>query len=223
MMIVTVRTEWANGGWSVGRWATPVEDQRACRGCAERPAEHRLGRFENGAVSVGRRGCYGAAAEIARGRLAPPDPPVLRQPPQGRERGPGLEAQVDLVAVSGWSHGFLASFPAPAYLSASRLPRQRAASRHDLPHRVAVAVDTTWSAGFGYPTHMSVIAVLEWCGSSERLGSGTLATRLKDGNLGAFWRGGPEPAGPSAGRRRVHRGLPDRREPGGNAARCIDI
>jgi len=190
-----VRDAWANQGWELGPMGYPVRDQQ--RMPALHPSDHpnlSWCLFQNGALFA----IAGAAATALTADITPDQLRTLvrsffDQRLKAADSDLGLEAQVDLDAVSDWSYGFwsASSFGLHGFHDNGALPD----TTFDL--QIRLRFSSTWPMSFTYPTSLSLIVSLDWLHvHSTGLGSGKLADGLRDGIVGAFWRGGPDPAHP---------------------------
>jgi hypothetical protein len=195
-----VRQAWADSGWERGPVGYPVTDQRSMPPFNATVDNPNLGWcvFENGAMfSVAGAGAQATEAEITPVELRSMVRSFFDQRLKAASSDLGLEAQTDVLGVSGWGYGFWDASP--------RTITFRVHGFHSNP----IIADTTftievrfrfWTARpalFTYPTDLSLVVTLEWLRvRASGAGSGTLASRVSDGVWKAFWRGGPEPGRP---------------------------
>lgn len=108
-----VRTEWENQGWERGPMGYPVRDQQHMPPL--RPTDHpNLGwcLFQNGALfSIAGAGATATVVDITPDQMRSKIRTFFDLALKAKDPQLGLEAQVDLVAVSDWSYGFWAAAP----------------------------------------------------------------------------------------------------------------
>ena len=194
-----VRDAWANQGWELGPMGYPVRDQQ--RMPALHPSDHpnlSWCLFQNGALFA----IAGAAATALTADITPDQLRTLvrsffDQRLKAADSDLGLEAQVDLDAVSDWSYGFWSASPRLLSFGLHGFHDNGALPDTTFDLQIRLRFSSTWPMSFTYPTSLSLIVSLDWLHvHSTGLGSGKLADGLRDGIVGAFWRGGPDPAHP---------------------------
>jgi LGFP repeat len=191
-----VRSHWASQGWEMGGLGYPVADEYRLPGLY--PADHpdlAWSLFQNGAIlSKGSAAATALAADITPAELRGLIRTFVDRGLKQASSDLGLEAQVDLLAVSGWSYGF--------WQSQSRTVTFRLYGFHDngiLPDstfeiEIRLRFALAWPMAFTYPTHKTLIAALDWIRvHASGLGNGQLSTGIADGIYKTFYRGGADP------------------------------
>jgi hypothetical protein len=194
-----VRTEWANQGWENGPMGYPVKDQQ--RMPALYPSDHpnlSWCLFQNGGLfAVAGAGATCVTADIPPDRLRSMIRSFFDPRLKAANSDLGLEAQTDLVAVSNWSYGFWAAMPRMLTFGLHGFHDNGVLPDTTFDLQIRLRFSTTWQAQFTYPSSLSLIVTLDWVHvHTSGLGSGELADGLRDGVVGAFYRGGPDPAHP---------------------------
>ena len=194
-----VRQEWQSHGWERGPMGYPVRDQQALSGLS--PADKpNLGwcLFENGAImSLAGAGATALAAEINPDQLRVLVRRFFDQRLKAANGDIGLEAQVETLAVSGWSYGFWSAVPRSITFGLHGFHDNGLLPDTTFDLQIRLRFSTTWPMSFTYPGSMSLIAALDWLHvHTTGLGHGDLANGLKDGIWNAFHRGGPDPDHP---------------------------
>jgi hypothetical protein len=198
-----VRDEWASQGWERGPMGYPVADWRDMPPLSG--ADHpNLGwcLFQNGALfSVAGAAAAAAVAEVTPEQLRGVIRRFFDQRLKAADSSIGLEARVDLDAISDWSYNFWHALP--RVLSFGLHGFYDTGSWNPIPDptfdlQVGLSFAATWPTGsFTYPTVMSLIVVLHWVHvHATGVSSGTLADKLNDGVWHAFYRGSPDPQHP---------------------------
>ena len=192
-----IREIWAAAGWEVGPLGYPVNDEYTLPGLSPQDSPNiAWSMFENGMLL--RQGNAVAPALMATLQLEDLKRVVrlmfdraLKQ----QDQDLGLEANVDVIAISDWQSGFWAAvgrtiaFRLHGFYNNGFLPD----STFEL--EITLRFRATSSAQSTAPAFKSVVAELAHLNvNADGLGNGTLANGLFDGIYGFFWRGGPDPA-----------------------------
>ena len=195
-----IRDLWASQGWETGPMGYPVADEYRLPPLfypRDNP-DVAWSLFENGALfSKGNAVAPAVVANLSRDALKNLIRTFFDRGLKQNSEDLGLEAQVDLLSVSGWSYGFWRSLP--------RTITYRLHGFHDngwLPDttfeieiRLRFALASALS--FTYPTHMSLTAALDWLRvKASGLGSGEASTKIFKGVNETFYRGKPDPNHP---------------------------
>jgi hypothetical protein len=195
-----IRNLWASQGWERGPMGYPVADEYRLPPLLY-PRDNpdiAWSLFQNGALfSKANAAATALAADISRDALKGLIRTFFDRGLKAASSDLGLEAQVDLLGVSGWGYGFWRS-----------LPRTISYRLHGF-HDNGLLPDTTFeidvrlrfalaaAMSFTYPAFMTLIATLDGLSvTAHGLGSGTASKRIHDGVRAAFFRGGPDPAHP---------------------------
>jgi hypothetical protein len=194
-----VRTEWASQGWENGPMGYPVKDQQ--RMPALYPSDHpnlSWCVFQNGGLfAVAGAGATCVTADIPPDRLRTMIRSFFDQRLKAANGDLGLEAQTDLYSVSNWSYGFWAATPRMLTFGLHGFHDNGVLPDTTFDLQIRLRFSTTWQALFTYPSSLSLMVSLDWLHvHTSGLGAGQLANGLSDGIMGAFYRGGPDPAHP---------------------------
>ena len=195
-----IRNLWAKQGWERGPMGYPVADEYRLPPLffpRDNP-DVTWSLFQNGALfSKGNAAGTAFAADISPDALKSLIRTFFDRGLKQNSEDLGLEAQVDLLAVSGWSYGFWAASP--------RTITYRLYGFHDngwLPDttfEIEIRLRFTLASApmFTYPTFMSLIASLDWLRvHASGLGSGTASSAIFNGINQTFYRGRPDPGHP---------------------------
>ncbi|HEY4163581.1 MAG TPA: hypothetical protein VGM59_11005 [Dongiaceae bacterium] len=194
-----VRTEWASQGWENGPMGYPVKDQQ--RMPALYPSDHpnlSWCLFQNGGLfAIAGAGATCVTADIPPDRLRTMIRSFFDTRLKAANGDLGLEAQTDLYAISDWSYGFWAAMPRMLTFGLHGFHDNGVLPDTTFDLQLRLRFSTTWQAQFTYPSSLSLIVTLDWVHvHTSGLGSGELADGLRDGIVGAFYRGGPDPNHP---------------------------
>ena len=203
-----VRDTWAEQGWERGALGYPVSDQHTPRGLT--PDDHpRVSWtvFENGAVVATADG-----RAVARAAVISPDDMrrvIRRFLDQAFTASPdnvGLHAPVEIVDVSGWSHGFWDASPRVTTFALHGFHDNGLWADTDFKILVGLTFRLAWANSFTEPASKSLVVGLQYLrvvgeGNSP-LGGGfpPVAQEVVAGVTSAvhaeFFRVGPDPAHP---------------------------
>lgn len=194
-----IRNVWAGQGWELGPLGYPVVDEYRLPGLYP-PDKPNLAwsQFENGAIfAQGNAAAPALAAEIQPDALRSLVRTFFDRRFHDAGQDLGLEAQVDVVSISGWGYGFLAAVPREITYRLHGFHSNPIISDTTFEVTVGLRFGTTWPMSFTYPTSMSLIVAL---GSLSVHASGAGAKDLANGVFkgieDAFNRGGPDPDHP---------------------------
>lgn len=191
-----IRNVWAAQGWELGPMGYPVVDEYRLPGLYP-PDKPNLAwsQFENGAIfAQGNAAATALAAEIHPDALRSLVRSFFDRRFHAAGQDLGLEAQVDVLSISGWSYGFLAAVPRKITYRLHGFHSNPIISDTTFDVTVGLRFGTTWSMGFGYPTTMSLIVALDGLSvHASGAGAKDLANGVFNGIQNAFNRGGPDP------------------------------
>ena len=200
MVRSVIRDLWASQGWENGPMGYPVADEYRLPPLfypRDNP-DVAWSLFQNGALfSKGNAVAPAIAANLSPGALKGLIRTFFDRGLKRESEDLGLEAQVDLLSVSGWSYGFWRSLPRTVtyrlhgFNDNGWLPD----TTFEIEIRLRFALASSMS--FTYPSHMSLTAALDWLRvSASGLGSGQASNGIFNGVYKTFYRGGPDPNHP---------------------------
>ena len=194
-----IRQVWASQGWERGPLSYPVGDEYRLPGLS--PADKpnlAWSLFKNGAMlSQASAAAAAFAAEIQPDALRSLVRTFFDRRLHAANSDLGLEAEVDLVDISDWSYGFLASIPRRITYRLHGFHSNPIISDTTFEITVGLRFAATWAMSFTYPTSMSLFVALDGLTvHADGAFSGTIANGIFDGINGAFNRGGPDPDHP---------------------------
>ena len=194
-----IRKLWASQGWENGPMGYPVADEYRLPGLypSDKP-NIAWSPFQNGTLfAQGNAVAQALAAEIQPDALKSLVRTFFDRRLHDAGQDLGLEAQVDLVEISGWNYGFLWAVPRAVTYRLHGFHSNPIISDTTFEITVRLRFGTAWSMSFTYPTAMSLIVALDWLSvHADGAGSGQLANGIYNGIEQAFNRGGPEPDHP---------------------------
>jgi LGFP repeat len=199
-----VRDEWANQRWEQGPMGYPVEDQRHMPPLTG--ADHpNLGWcvFQNGALfSVAGAGATALAGEATPEQLRVVVRNFFDRALKAKRPDIGLEARVDLDAVSDWAYGFWAALPRMLSFGLHGFISTGSTAIPDPTFDIQIRLrfSATWpTQSFLYPSVMSLIVALDWMHVHVSGFPGwveNIAQDIHDGVHDEFYRGVPDPEHP---------------------------
>ena len=192
-----VRDLWASQGWERGALGYPVADYYHLPPLFYPQDNPDLAWcvFENGAIlSQGNSVAQAQAAELGPDALRGLIRAFFDRSLHQANGDLGLQAQVDLVGVSGWSYGFWGAVPRTITYRLYGFHGNGLLPDTDFTIEIRLRFGLAWGMLFSYPGVMTLTASLDWLHvHTSGLGAQTLADGLFNGIHGTFFRGGPDP------------------------------
>ena len=196
-----IRQLWSSQGWETGPLGYPVTDEYRLPGLypSDKP-NIAWSQFQNGTLfAAGNAVAQALAAEIQPEALKSLIRTFFDRRLHDAGQDLGLEAQVDLVEISGWNYGFFSAVPRAITYRLHGFHSNPIISDTTFEITIRLRFGTAVSMSFTYPAVMSVIVALDWLSvHADGAGSGQLANGIYNGIEQAFNRGGPEPDHPES-------------------------
>ena len=194
-----IRQLWSSQGWETGPLGYPVADEYRLPGIFP-PNKPNLAwsLFQNGTLlSQGNAVARAPSADIQPDALRSLVRSFFDQRLHAAGQDLGLEAQVDVVEITGWGYGFLASVPRRVTYRLHGFHENPLIADTTFEITVGLRFAATWSMSFTYPTTMTLFVALDGLAvHADGAFAGTIANGIFDGINGAFNRGAPDPDHP---------------------------